>query len=58
MDAEGTEPFFLSADGSVILLGKREYDSVNHHAWLSMGVGVEKASIPRGMPWMMLLFGE
>jgi len=55
---EGPEPFFLSADGSVILLGKRQFDSVNHHAWLSMGVGVKKASIPRGMPWMMLLFGE
>jgi hypothetical protein len=56
--AEGTEPLFVSADGSIILLGKRDYNSANHYAWVSMGVGVKKTSIPRGMPWMPLLLDE
>jgi hypothetical protein len=55
---EGTETFFVSADGSIILLGNREYSSTNHHAWVSMGIGVKKTFTPKGMPWMQLLTDE
>ena len=56
--AEGTEPIFVSAGGSVILMGKGNYNIANHYAWVSMGVGVKKTSTPRGMPWMSLLLDE
>ena len=56
--AEGTEPIFDSAGGSVIQMGKGNYNIANHYAWVSMGVGVKKTSTPRGMPWMSLLLDE
>jgi hypothetical protein len=56
--SEGTEPIFVSADGSLILLGKRENKSAELYAWLFMGVGVKKTRAATGEPWMLLLVDD
>ena len=56
--AEGTDPIFVSADGSVFLMGNRQYNPANPYAWVSIAVGVKKTSARLGMPWIQLLLGD
>ena len=60
-NSKGTDPIFVSADGSVILLGTRHYNSADHYAWVSMGVGVKgvkKTWAPNGTPSTLLLLDD
>jgi hypothetical protein len=51
---EGTDQIFVSPDGSIFLIGSRNY-SGGSYAWLSMGIGLKKTSTPKGMPWLPLI---
>jgi hypothetical protein len=55
---EGTDPIFVSADGSVILMGKRNYDAASRYAYVNLTVGVKKTSARPGMPWIQLLLTD
>jgi len=41
---EGTEPIVVSPDGSIFIMGHREYLSPDYYAYVSMAVGVKKGS--------------
>jgi hypothetical protein len=54
---EGTEPIFVSADGSTILMGKRHYNTTPY-AWVNLAMGAKKTSVVKAMPWLHLLLGD
>ena len=55
---EGTDPIFVSADGSLFLMGKRNYDAASRYAYVNLAVGVKKTSARQGAPWIQLLLTE